>query len=81
LIVLFIGLYIYQVNAEALERYSIQEHQKEMTRLSRENKILEINSAQIGSLDRVTELLKDLNFEETDKIHYIQVLDTQVVTK
>lgn len=81
LIVLFIGFYIYQVNVEASERYSIQEYQKRITELSRENKILEINSAQIGSLDNITKLLKELSFEKTGKIHYIQVLDTQVVSK
>ena len=81
LIVLFIGLYLYQVNVEASERYLIQEYQRKITELSKENKILEINSAQIGSLDNVTELLKELSFEKTDKIHYIQVLDTQVVAK
>jgi hypothetical protein len=81
LIVLFIGLYIYQVNAEASERYSIEQYQERISELSRENKTLEINSAQIGSLDNITKLLKGLSFEKADKIHYIQILDTQVVAK
>lgn len=80
-IVFFIALYIYQVNVETTDRYLIKEYQEKMAELSRENKILEVNSAQMASLDNVTELIKELSFEETDKIHYIQILDTQVVAK
>ena len=71
--------YIFQVNAEISERYSIQEYQERIAQISKENQSLEINSAQINSLDNLTLLLEELNFEETDKIHYIRVLDTQVV--
>jgi len=71
--------YIFQVNAEISGRYSIQEYQERIAQISKENQSLEINSAQINSLDNLTLLLEELNFEETDKIHYIRVLDTQVV--
>jgi len=79
--ILFLGLYIYQVNAEISEKYSIQEYQKKISEISKENKLLEINSAQAGSLTSITNLLGELNFEKTEKIHYIQVLDAQVVAK
>jgi hypothetical protein len=80
-IVFFIALYIYQVNVEIAERYLIKGYQEKMAELSKENKILEVYSAQTTSLDNVTELIKELSFEKTDKIHYIQVLDTKVVAK
>lgn len=79
LTITFLVFYIFQVNAEVSERYSIQEYQKRITEVSKENQNLEISSAQINSLDNLTLLLEELNFEETDKIHYIRVLDTQVV--
>ncbi len=79
LTITFLVFYIFQVNAEASERYSIQEYQKRIAEISKENQSLEISSAQINSLDNLTILLKELNFEKTDKIHYIRVLDTQVV--
>jgi len=80
-ITFFIALYIYQVNSEAAERYLIKEYQEKITELSKENKILEVNSSQTASLDNMTELIEKLSFEKTDKIYYIQVLNTQVVKK
>lgn len=79
--VLFLGLYIYQVNAEISEKYSIQEYQKRISEMAKENKLLEINSAQAGSLTSIVSLLEELSFEKTEKIHYIQILDAQVVAK
>jgi len=81
LTIAFLVFYIFQVNAEVSERYSIQRYQKRIAEISKENQNLEISSAQINSLDNLTLLLEKLNFEKTDKIHYIQVLDTQVVAK
>jgi len=79
LTITFLVLYIFQVNAEVSERYSIEEYQKRIAEVSKGNQSLEINSAQINSLDNLTLLLEELDFEETDRIHYIRVLDTQVV--
>ena len=73
--------YIFQVNAEVSERYSIQEQEKRLSEISKENQNLEINSVQIISLSNITPLLEELNFEKVNKIHYIRVLDSQVVTK
>lgn len=79
--VFFITLYIYQINVEISERYLIKEYQEKIAKLSKENKILEVYSAQTASLDNMTESIEELSFEKTDKVHYIQVLDTQVVAK
>ncbi len=73
--------YIFQVNAAVSERYLIQEYEKRIGEVSKESQNLAISSAQVGSLDKVEELLEALNFEKINKIHYIRVLDTQVVTK
>ncbi len=81
LIITFLVFYVFQVNAEVSERYLIQEYQKRINEISKENQNLEISSAQISSLDNITLLLQEFNFEKTGKIHYIRVLDTQVVAK
>lgn len=81
LITALLAFYIYQVNVETFERYLVQEYQKKISELSKENKILEINSAQLSSLDNITLLLQELSFEKADKIHYIQVLETEVVAR
>lgn len=73
--------YIFQVNAEISERYSIREYEKTLDKLSKENKTLGINSLQVNSLKNIEELLKNFNFEKVEKISYIQVLDNQVVVK
>lgn len=81
LIITLFFLYIYQVNVEVSERYLIQNYNKKIKEISRENQNLEIQEAQTNSLDKIAELIKPLNFEKTNKIHYIKVLDTQVVVK
>ncbi|MBM3251000.1 MAG: hypothetical protein FJZ07_02085 [Candidatus Nealsonbacteria bacterium] len=73
--------YVYQVNVEVSQRYLIQGYNKEIRDVSRENQELEIKRAQINSLDKVVELIKPLSFEKTEKIHYIRILDNQVVAK
>jgi len=73
--------YVFQINAAVSERYSIQKYEKRTSEISRENQNLEISSAQTNSLDNVTAFLGELNFEKVNKIHYIRVLDTRVVTK
>lgn len=81
LIITLFFFYIYQVNAEVSERYLIQDYNKKIKKIFREKGDLEIQGAQINSLDKITELIKPLNFEKTKKIHYIKILDTQVVAK
>lgn len=77
----FSVFYIFQVNAEVSERYLIQKYEKEINELSKENKSLEVGLAQVASLDKVVEQVASLNFEKIDRIHYIRVLETQVVAK
>lgn len=73
--------YVYQINAETSEKFSIQDSQKRILEISKENKNLEINSAQANSLDSIAQAIEGLEFEEAGEIHYIQVLEAQVVTR
>lgn len=73
--------YIFQVNAEISERYSIQGYKEKISEISKENQDLEIKAVQLNSLDKAIKLLGSLNFEKTNKIYYIRTLDKQVVAK
>ncbi len=63
------------------ETYLIQNYQRKIKELSQENKTLEINFFQANSLSTIESLVKNLNFEKVERIHYIQVLESQVVAK
>ena len=81
-----LAFYIFQTNAEVSERYLIQGYNKTLSEFSKENQDLGINSIQMNSLGNISALLeKPLeecpDFEKVDKIYYIQVLDSQIVTK
>jgi len=81
LIVALLVFYIFQVNAEVSERYLIQKQENRLIELSKENKNLEISSVQVISLDNILSLLEDSDFEKTNKVHYIRILENKVVTK
>lgn len=78
---LLLVYYIFQVNTEISERYSLWEMERKVSEISKENKTLEINSSQVNSLEKLTELLDNLNFQKSDKISYIRILGNQVVAK
>lgn len=83
-VILIIGLltfYVFQVNTEISARFLIKEYQKRATELASQNKILAINSTQNGSLEKMAEIIASQDFEKIDKIHYIRVLEAQVVAK
>lgn len=83
-VILIIGLlafYVFQINTEISARFLIKEYQKRATELANQNKILAINSSQNGSLEKMTEIIASQDFEKIDKIHYIRILDTQIVAK
>ncbi|GEM_PF-2273915 len=81
MLLFLLSLYIYQVNAETSEKYSVQDFEKRASDISEENNSLEISSAQTASLDNIAQAIEHLEFEKTDKVYYIQVMNTQVVTK
>lgn len=75
------AFYVFQVNSVVSENYQIQNYQRKLNEFSQENGTLEINSAQVNSLGNVEKQIQELGFEKVGKIHYLRVLETQVVTK
>jgi len=81
LITALLIFYIFQVNAMISENYLSKSYERKLNEIVKDSKNLEINFSQVNSLKNIETLAKDLNFEKVDKIHYIQVLEGQVVTK
>lgn len=79
LITTLLGFYIFQVNSLTGETYQVQNFQKKINELSVENEILEIKLAKLNSLVNIETLIDKFNFEKVDKIHYIQILESQIV--
>lgn len=55
-------------------------YQKKLNNLINENKNLEVNLAQISYLENIQKKTKELNFEKTKTIKYIQILDNSLAT-
>lgn len=72
---------IFQITEMTKAGYLTETYEQEISQLLKENKVLEIASFQVGSLDNLESQIKNLNYEKVDKIHYIKVLESQIVTK
>ena len=81
LIIALLVTYIVQVNSLARETYQIIDYQKKINSLDQENETLISDGLKLSSLSNIETTIKDYGFEKTQKIHYIQVLERQVVTK
>ena len=79
LIITLLVFYIFQFNALTSETYKIQDSQKKINELFSENENLEIKLAKLNSLASIETLIKEFDFEKVDKIHYIQILESQIV--
>lgn len=80
LIISLLAFYIFQITTVISEGYQIQNYQKRLSELSQENKILEINSIKINSLENIDNKIQELGFEKMNNVHYIQILESSVVT-
>ncbi len=76
-----LAFYIFQVNAVISETFQFKNYKKTINELLTENKILEINSIQINSLENLEDKIEKLGFEKTNKIYYIQVLENKIALK
>ena len=81
MILFLLTFYIFQINSVISGGYLIQNCQKKITELSKENETLAIDSARINSLNNVENRIKELGFEKIEKVNYIKILENQIVTK
>jgi len=80
--VLFLSVfYIFQVNTMIKSGYLMKNYQKKIDNLINENKNLEVNLAQISYLENIQKKTKELNFEKTQTIKYIQILESSLAKR
>ena len=71
--------YVFQINSLTSRTYQIKNSQNKINELSSQNEKLEIQLAKLNSLTNIKNLIEKFNFEKATKIHYIQILENQIV--
>ncbi|MEK7482231.1 MAG: hypothetical protein AAB620_00330 [Patescibacteria group bacterium] len=70
--------HFFQVISYNQKEILIKDCQQKISELSENNKSLEIRFLADGFSKKVDALAREMNFERTDRIHYISVLDSAV---
>jgi len=72
---------IFQINALTEEIYSVKSCEKEISQLSGENGILEVNFSKSNSLKNIETYFQNQNFEKVTQVKYIHILEGSVAAK
>ena len=70
--------YIFFINELTKGAYMIKNYNKEMNKLSDENKVLQASFAESGFLGDVEDKLRNLSFEKTTQVKYVQILESSL---
>ncbi len=70
--------YAFLINELTGETYLIKSYGKQINALSQKNRNLEVSFAKTGFLGSVEQRAKELNFEKTTSVKYIQILDASL---
>jgi len=81
LLSLILVFYIFSVNELTKGVYLIKNYNKEISGLLQENKILGNNFANSSFLAKTQEKAKELSFEKTKNIKYVQILENSLVQR
>ena len=81
ILIILLGLYIFQVGTLTQAIYLIKDYEKKLDSLSKENEILEINFSKSNSLSNIENFLSKENFVKSNKVKYIQILESSVLNK
>ena len=81
ILIILLGLYIFQVGTLTQAIYLIKDYEKKLDSLSKENEILEINFSKSNSLSNLENFLSKENFVKSNKVKYIQILESSVLNK
>lgn len=72
---------VYQLNAYTEEMYLIEGNKIEIEKLSKENKILEVNFSREESLENAGSFVENRNFEKAEGVEYIRVLESTALAR
>jgi len=81
LITSLVVFYVFQVSYVTQASFTIADYEKQIADLDKEFKNLQLNFSNVSSLSSLEETLVARGYEKVGKIHYIQVLESAVVTK
>ena len=65
--------YVWQINNLVKDSYLINSYEKQISKLSEENKNLEVSSAKSTFLGQALEKIQALNFQKATLVKYIQI--------
>lgn len=65
--------YVWQINSLTAGFYTINTYQKEISKLSEENKNLQISFAESSFLGQALQKISDMNFQKTTSVKYIKM--------
>ena len=81
IVLVSLGLFFVQQNILAQQKSCLADYTEQLIRFSDENENLEVGFLEKNHLNNVEAIAKELNFERTQKIHYIRALEGAVATK
>ena len=81
LLLVSIFTYVFQVSALTQETYLIEDYQEKINSYSQESSSLEYKFLQSNSFFEVENIARELNFEEAQRVSYIEVTGSEVVVK
>ena len=76
-----LGLIFFQLNAMTSDKTLISDYSSKITELSITNENLEMSFLDKNDLDKIETVAKELNFEKTEKVSYIKILESTVAVK
>jgi len=83
-IITFLTLFmfsIFQIGRLTHQVYFQKEYKDKLSKALKENEILEINFSKVDSLGNIKNYLENGNFVKANKIKYIQIFESSVVSK
>lgn len=81
LVFLFLFLFLAQFNEMLKESYQIEQNLQQISRLARENELLELKLLENNRLQNIELLAFQFNFEKVGRVHYLQPRTETVVAK
>ncbi len=78
---LLLLFYVWQVNILAKNSYLANDYERQMNKLSDENKTLQISFAENNFMEHALEKIKELNFQKISAVKYVQVPGHTTLTK
>lgn len=81
IVLVLLGLFFAQQNTLAQQKSCLANYTQQLTEFSNQNENLETGFLEKNHLNNIEAVAKELNFERTQKIHYIRAIQGTVATK